>query len=213
VTASPEGWPSDSPVRYRRLQPSRGMAARPANRTHSRPFRVFSGRGSGANRNRRERTEYQLRCRSDIRCRSRRRHREIRAVSSAVPVPAGKPTSPRIGRPVTFVMVVRRRSWIARFSPPIFKVFRYTRLAPRDGSSGFPIPGLTREWATDVPRAARHRCDSAVSVWPKDNLRHPSSSTLNPTVRRSVPSVPSGPSSKGLASSRASEPPLSLWRD
>lgn len=66
-------------------------------------------------------------------------------------MPTGKPSSPRIERRVTFVMVVRRRSWIARFSPPIFRVFRRTRLAPRDGSSGFPSPGMTRERGTGVP--------------------------------------------------------------
>jgi len=128
------------------------------------------------------------------------------------PSPRKCPTSPRIGRPLTLVMVGRRRSWIARFAPPIFEVFRCPWLSPRNGSSDFPVPG--EPGAGDrCPPARRHRCRPAVSAWLPSGLRRPSTGALRPTRRLSVSPAPSGPPFKGLSPSCRVGPPLSLRRD
>lgn len=113
------------------------------------------GRGSGANRNRRKRTEYLLRFRSGIRCRSRRWERSYpRRFRRGNPFPRNRLTSPRIGRPFTCVMVARRRSRIAWFSPAIHGAFRHTRLSPLGGSFGSPGPGVNRGGGPSSPGAA-----------------------------------------------------------
>lgn len=112
------------------------------------------GRGSGANRNRRKRLGYLLRFRSGIRCRSRRWERtHPRRFRRGNPFPRNSLTSPRIGRPFTCVMVARRQSRIARFSPAIRGAFRHARLRRWAVPSVSPSPGVNRGRGPSSPGA------------------------------------------------------------